>query len=58
MHMCFYCRHWILAVMCFKVRWIIIMDPKSATRPLVGFSVVNDNLIKGLICFAKYMSRF
>jgi hypothetical protein len=31
---------------------------KSASRPLVDFGVLNDNLIKGLMSFVKCMSRF
>jgi hypothetical protein len=31
---------------------------ESASRPLVDFGVLNDNLIKGLISCVKYMSRF
>jgi hypothetical protein len=31
---------------------------ESTSRPLVGFGVLNDNLIKGLISFVKCISRF
>jgi hypothetical protein len=31
---------------------------ESASRPLVDFAVLNDNLIKGLILCVKYLSRF
>jgi hypothetical protein len=31
---------------------------ESASRPLVDFGVLNDNLMKGLISCVKYMSRF
>jgi hypothetical protein len=31
---------------------------ESASRPLVGFGVLNDNLIKSLMSFVKSMSRF
>jgi hypothetical protein len=31
---------------------------KSASRPLVDFGVLNDNLIKGLISCIKFISRF
>jgi hypothetical protein len=31
---------------------------ESASRPLVGFGVLNDNLIKGPMSFVKCMSRF
>jgi hypothetical protein len=31
---------------------------ESVSRPLVSFGVFNDNLIKCLISFVKYMSRF
>jgi hypothetical protein len=31
---------------------------KSASRPLVDFGVLNDNLIKGLISCIKCISRF
>jgi hypothetical protein len=34
------------------------MKAKSASRPLVGFGVLNDNFIKNLISFVNYMSRF
>jgi hypothetical protein len=33
-------------------------QPESASKPLVIFGVLNDNLIKGLISFVKYISRF
>jgi hypothetical protein len=33
-------------------------QPESASKPLVNFGVLNDNLIKGLISFVKYISRF
>jgi hypothetical protein len=29
---------------------------ESTSRPLVNFDVLNDNLIRGLIFFVKYMS--
>jgi hypothetical protein len=32
--------------------------PKNASRPLVDFGVLNDNLIKGLILCVKCISRF
>jgi hypothetical protein len=32
--------------------------PESASRPLAGFGVLNDNLIKYLISFVKCMRRF
>jgi hypothetical protein len=31
---------------------------ESASRPLVGFGVLNNNLIKGLISFIKCISMF
>jgi hypothetical protein len=31
---------------------------ESASRPPVGFGVLNDNLIKDLISFVKCISRF
>jgi hypothetical protein len=31
---------------------------ESVSRHLVGFDVLNNNLIKGLISFVKYMGRF
>jgi hypothetical protein len=31
---------------------------ESASRPLVNFGVLNDNLIKGLISCVKCISRF
>jgi hypothetical protein len=33
-------------------------NPESASSPLMGFGVLNDNLIKGLISFVKCISRF
>jgi hypothetical protein len=33
-------------------------QPESASKLLVNFGVLNDNLIKGLISFVKYISRF
>ncbi|WP_428740049.1 hypothetical protein, partial [Sulfurimonas sp.] len=33
-------------------------EVESASRPLVDFGVLNDNLIKGLILCVKYISRF
>jgi hypothetical protein len=32
--------------------------PESASRPLVDFGVLNDNLIKGLTSCVKCISRF
>jgi hypothetical protein len=32
-------------------------ENESTFRPLVGFDVLNDNLIKGLISFVKCISR-
>jgi hypothetical protein len=31
---------------------------KSASRPLVGFGVLDDNLSKDILSFVKYISRF
>jgi hypothetical protein len=33
-------------------------DTESASRPLMDFDVLSDNLIKELISCVKYMSRF
>jgi hypothetical protein len=35
-----------------------VLNTESASRPLVDFGVLNDNLIKGLILCVKCLSRF
>jgi hypothetical protein len=35
-----------------------LLNPESASRSLVDFSVLNDNLIKGLILYVKCISMF
>jgi hypothetical protein len=37
---------------------MLSMKTESAYRPLVGFGVLNDNLIKCLMSFVNYMSIF
>jgi hypothetical protein len=36
----------------------LILLSESASRPLVDFGVLNDNLIKDLISFVKCINRF
>jgi hypothetical protein len=38
------------------VSWVY--ESKSASSPLVGFGVLNDNLIKGIISSVKCIIRF
>jgi hypothetical protein len=47
--------HWVM-----RVSWVGMLGFlfKSASRPLVGFGVLNDNLIKPLISFVKCIIRF
>jgi hypothetical protein len=40
------------------IRIVVYVLIESASRPLVDFSVLNDNLIKGLISCVKCISRF
>jgi hypothetical protein len=35
-----------------------LLSPESASRSLVDFGVLNDNLIKGLILYVKCISMF
>jgi hypothetical protein len=37
---------------------VAAIDVESASRPLVDFGGLNDNLIKGLILCIKFLSRF
>jgi hypothetical protein len=37
---------------------LFVFVNESASRPLVDFGVLNDNLIKGLISCVKCISRF
>jgi hypothetical protein len=41
-----------------RIRIVVYVLIESASRPLVDFSVLNDNLIKGLISCVKCISRF
>jgi hypothetical protein len=43
---------------CFAMLCECLLGIESASRPLVDFVVLNDNLIKGLILCVKCLSRF
>jgi hypothetical protein len=47
-----------LPLSCDSVPWTCGCGCESASRRLVDFGVLNNNLIKGLISCVKYMSRF